>query len=200
MNTVQAERAIHVPNLAGLEKSQLAATDCHQIGSWFTPAADAILGMTTRAYILLAHLHFEWRKCGGHKVKLSDGTDELAKRSVLEKPVHHEHRQEVADNQPSRPPWRRPQIEQFVCKKDQDKQANREPLITQRAWPGETRLKQASRPLTHQHERAGKTEKIPGSQQHKHQHAPEVKPAQGCGQVLRRQRRPEQSVQDHHHA
>ena len=197
MNAVQAERAIHVADFAGLKQSQFAAADRHQIRDRLAPAANAVLGMAARADILLAHLHFERRKCGSHKVKLSDGANELAERSVLEKSIHHEHGKKVGHNQPGRPPRRRPQIEQLVSKQDQDEKTNRKPLIAQRSRPGEPGLKEASRRLTHQHEGAGQAEKISRAQQHQHQHAAKVKPAQGCGQILRRQRGPEQSVQDH---
>ncbi len=109
VNAVQAERAIHVSNLAGLKQSEFAAANRHQIRNRLPSATDAVLGMAARANILLAHFHFERRKCGSHKVELSDGANKLAKRSVFEKPVDHENGKKVGNDQPGRPPRRRPQ-------------------------------------------------------------------------------------------
>src|SRR5271165_2623130 len=120
--------------------------------------------MTACANILLADLYFERRKCGSHKVELSDRANKFAKRSVFEKPIHHEHGKKIGHDQPSRPPRRRPEIEQLVSKEDQDEKTNRKPLIAQSSGPGEPGLEKSSRCLTHQHERAGKTEKIPRAQ------------------------------------
>jgi len=161
MNAVQTERAIHVADFAGLKQSQLAAADRYEIRDRLAPAADAILGMAARANILLADFYFKRRKRGSHKIKLSDGTNKLAKRSMFEKSIHHEHGKKVADDQPGRPPRRRPEIEQLVSKEDEDEKTNRKPFVAQCAGPGKSRLKEAPRRLTHQHERAGKAEKIP---------------------------------------
>src|SRR5580658_9615116 len=137
--------------------------------------------MTARADILFTYFHFERRKCGSHKIELSDGANKLAERSVFEKSIHHEHGKKVGHDQPGRPPRRGPQIEQLVSKQDQDEKADRKPLITQWPRPGKPGREESSRCLTHQHEGAGKTEKIPSAQYHEYEYAAKMKPAQGCG-------------------
>ena len=114
MDAVQAERAIHVANFAGLKQRQFAAANHNQVRNRLAPPTDAVLGMAGDADILFPHFHFERRKRRGHKIELSDGTNEFAERSVLEKTIDHEHGEEVGDDQPCGPPGRRPQVEQFV--------------------------------------------------------------------------------------
>ena len=125
MDTVQTEGAIHVAHFAGLEQRQLAAANRDQVGDRFAAAANAIQSMASGAHRLVAYLHLKRGKRRGHKVELSDGANKLAERSVLEKAVHHEHGQEVGNDQPGRPPGRGPQVEQLVEEKDQDEERDR---------------------------------------------------------------------------
>src|SRR5450432_870463 len=111
MDAVQTKCAVHVADLPRLKQRQLAATDDDQIRRWFTAASDAILGMATGAHILITYLYFQGRKCRRNKIELTYRTHELAKRSVLEESVHHQHGDEVGKDQPGCPPRRRPQIE-----------------------------------------------------------------------------------------
>ena len=108
MDAVEAKRAIHVANLARLKQRQLTAANHHQLRGRLGLSANAVLGVAGDADVRFANLHFERRKRRGHKVKLSDRTNEFAERGMLEKPVDHEHGQEVGDDQPGRPPGRRP--------------------------------------------------------------------------------------------
>ncbi len=149
MNAVQAECAVHVADLAWLKKSQLTAANDNQIRDGLAPTTNAVQGMATRTNILVPHLHFEGRKRGGHEVELSDGTNKLAERSVLEKAVHHEHGHEVGEDQPGCPPGRGPQIEQLIGKEEQHEEDDRKPLVAQRPRPVEPRLEEAPRRLTH---------------------------------------------------
>ena len=186
MDAVQAECAIHISNLAGLEQRQLATANRNQVRHWFAPAADAVLGMAGNAHILFPNLHLERGERGRHKIELSDRANEFAERKKKKKTIYDKHGEEVSDDQPCGPPRRGPQVEQFVSKKNQREENDREPLVAERARPVEPRLKKATRRLAHQHERASQAEEISRPQQDQHQHSAKMKPAESRCQVLRR--------------
>jgi hypothetical protein len=200
VDAVHTECAVHVAHFAGLKEGQFAATDRDQVRDRLASAADAVFGMAGHADILFPHFYLERRKRGCDKVELSDGANEFAERSMLEKTIDHQHGDKIRDDQPRGPPGRGPKIEQLISKKDQDEERYGGPLVAQRPRPVEARLKEVLRHLAHQHERAGQAEKIPCAQQDQHQHPPKMKPAEGGSQILRRQRGTEQSMQNHHHA
>src|ERR1035438_8386912 len=129
MNAVQTEGAIHVAHLAWLKQGQFTATNHHQIRDRFASPANAVQRVATGAHLLAPHLHLKRRKRGRHKVELADGANKLAERSVFEQSIHEENAQKISDDQPGSPPGRGPQVKQFISKKNQYEERDRNPFI-----------------------------------------------------------------------
>src|SRR5580692_1818755 len=104
MHAVEAEGAIHVAHLLGLEECEFAAAleNYESIrvpgGVGFRsrscllypvlPAApDAILGSAAVTDTMIANLDFQRGKSGSNKIELSNGANKFAEGSVLKQPV-----------------------------------------------------------------------------------------------------------------
>ena len=72
MDTIEAERAVHVARLPGLVQLELTAGNV-------LSATDAVLGPAGRAHFAVADPHFQRRGQRLHEVELADGAEVLAK-------------------------------------------------------------------------------------------------------------------------
>ena len=107
VDTVEAERAVHVARLPGLEQVQLASGNV-------ISAADAVLGPARRADVRVAHLDFQRRNQRLHEVELADRADILAERRTAEEAVDDEGRREVGQDDPGGPPGAVPEGKRLV--------------------------------------------------------------------------------------
>ena len=119
---------------------------------------------------------------------------------MLEEAIDQQHRDEVAGDDPRGQPRRRPQAEQLIGEEDERKQHNRHPLIAKPARPGKARMNKPPHEVAREHERARHAEEVARHEDHEHQRPAKMHPGQHRCQILRRDRRPEEAVQNHYHA
>ena len=109
---------------------------------------------------------------------------------------------EVGERDPGRPPGRRPQVEELVGEEEEHDQRDGDPLVAQQARapggrPPSQMLAHPAAGPPRQHERAGHAEEIAGQQQREDDEAAVVEPDADGRQVLRRELRSDQAVEDH---
>src|SRR5262249_25223297 len=148
LDAVQAERAVHVPRLAGEEQVKLAATLA-------LVAAQAIVGSAAGAYFPTADFDFERRNKGAHEMELANGTDIFAEARSAEEGVHDEGTGEVGPHDPGGPERCAPEVKGLEGPEEKDEQAHSQPLGAQGARPTTCGEPQPSAQLARQHERAG---------------------------------------------
>ena len=119
VDTVEAERAVHVARLPRLEQVQLAAGDV-------VSPADAVLGPARRADDRVAHLDFQRRDQRLHEVELADRADILAEGCAAEEAVDDEGGREVGQDDPGGPPGTVPESERLVSPQE-DREQERPP-------------------------------------------------------------------------
>src|SRR6185503_6001795 len=198
LHAVETEVAIEIANLARLIQSKLTAPlDRHQMRRRLAHATDAILCRTLRARIVIANSDFEWRDRRGNEVELSDRANEFTERRVFEYRIDHDCPCEVRNDQPGSPPWRRPQVEPLVDKQHRDKQSDREPFVSQPAWPVSHRVNELAHEVSHKHERACEAKEISSEQEDEYKGAAKVYPRECRSEVLRRELWTEEPVQNH---
>ncbi len=119
---------------------------------------------------------------------------------MFEDAVNQQRADEIGNDQPRRPPGRRPQIKQFVNEKDENEQADGHPFVAQASRPVEPGLKETARGLTRKHERTSQAEEVVRDKDNQDQHASKMNPTQRRRQISGRQLGAEQTVQDHQDA
>src|SRR5262249_4125380 len=107
VNAVEAEGAVEVPQLPGLEQAELAARDA-------VAAANAVAGPARCADVGTSDRDLQRRDLGVYEVKLADRANVLAERGPAEESIDDERRDEVADDDSSGPARPIPERKRFV--------------------------------------------------------------------------------------
>ena len=127
-HAVQAERAVHVPRLAGEEQVKLAATLTFV-------TAQAIVRGAGGAHFPTPDFDFERRSKGAHEMELANGTDIFAEARIAEEGVHNEGTGEVGHHDPGGPERCAPEVKGLEGPEEKDEQAHSQPLGAQGARP-----------------------------------------------------------------
>ena len=122
VNTVQAERAIHVARLPRLVQVAARIRECHRrrgCNPWCGTSC-------TRSGV--ANLYFQRRNQRLHEIELADRTDILAEGCTAKETVDHESSRKIGQNEPGRPPRAVPESKRLVSPEKQ-RRASRPPAI-----------------------------------------------------------------------
>ena len=120
-NAIEAKRAVEVAGLTWQIKIRLAA-------SMKRISAQTIVGFAVGANRRLPDFNFEGRNQRRHKLELTNRADVFAEARAAEERINGESRQEIVDDQPSRPDRLIPKAEALVSPKESHKQHHSEPF------------------------------------------------------------------------
>src|SRR5581483_6095941 len=88
-------------------------------------------------------------------------------------------------------------MKQFVGKKNCYEESNRQPFVAKCSRPVPARVNQLPRGVPNKHERTRQAKEVSCRKYHEHEQSTKMQPSQSRRQIFRRQRGPEQTVQDH---
>ena len=153
-----------------------------------------------RARRRLAHLDLQRRDQRAEEVELTERADGLAERRAAKDRIHGECDHEIGQHDPCREPGAGPQAEAFVDEEESQHQRRCQPFVAQHRWHGppaapET-FAQPARGLPRQHKGTCHAKQIARDQQRQDDQPAVVQPHAHRREVLGRQLRAEQPVED----
>ena len=189
-HAIEAEGAIHVSRLGGLEEMEFA-----------TPlglvSAQAIMGAASGADAGIPDSDFQRGDEGGNEVELADWANMFAEARTFEEAVHKHGGGEVENDDPSRPPRGFPEVEKLVGPEKKHQQGDGEPLGAQESRPAVRCGKNSASEIPRKGERTCHTKKISCYQQSENTQASPVRPWQHTSEIHRPDLWTEKAVNHH---
>ena len=190
LHAIEAEGAIHVSRLGGLEEVEFATA----LG---VVSAQAIMGAACGADAGIPHPDFQRGDEGGNEVELTDRANMFAEARAFEEAIHKHGGGEVENDDPCRPPRGFPEVEKLVGPEKEDQQADGEPLRAQESRPAVRGGKNPASEIPRKGERTRHAKKISCDQQGENAEASPVRPWKHPGEVHRPDLWSEKAVNHH---
>ncbi len=192
VNAVEAEGAIHVAGLHGLEQIELTAGEV-------AATEEAILGGAGVADVRGTNANLEG---GGERldeVELADGANVFAEGDAAGERVDGERSEEIGDGDQRGQARALPESERFVRPEEEEDEEDGQPLALEGAGPGVLGGEEELGEAVQEHEGTAQAEEIANEEQGEYEQSAPVNPGEDTGEIERGHLGAEESVGDDEH-